>query len=112
MQDIISAILRSKDISGPDLTEHCVYLIRTIHATLEEDMPEELIFLQRYDEVKKELQRIVDMPDKDINLMIIFLHQNKGIFPKRRREQFAKLTDEEIQGIQMAYRTVYELEYM
>lgn len=94
----------------PDLTDHCIYLIRTIQATLEEDMPEELIFLQRYDEAKKELQRIVDMPDKDINLMIIFLHQNKGVFPKRRREQFAKLTDEEIRQMQKAYRTVYELD--
>ena len=93
----------------PDLTEHCIYLIRTLYATLEEDMPGELIFLQRYDEVKKELQRIVDMPDRDINLMIIFLHQNKGIFPKRRREQFSKLTDEEIQKMQKTYRTVYEL---
>jgi Fic family protein len=94
----------------PDLTEHCIYLIKTIHATLEEDMPDELIFLQRYDEAKKELQQIVDMPDKDINLMIIFLHQNKGVFPKRRRDQFAKLTDEEIQQMQQAYRIVYEMD--
>lgn len=94
----------------PDLTEHSIYLIHTLHATLEEDMPDELIFLQRYDEVKKELQRIVDMPDKAINLMILFLHQNKGIFPKRRREQFSKLTDEEIQRMQKAYRIVYELD--
>ena len=81
---------------------------RTLYETPEEDMPGELIFLQRYDEVKKELQRIVDMPDRDINLMINFLHQNKGIFPKRRREQFSKLTDEEIQKMQKTYRTVYE----
>ncbi|HMF70603.1 MAG TPA: Fic family protein [Flavitalea sp.] len=94
----------------PDLTEHCIYLIQTIHATLEEDMPDEVIFFQRYDEAKKELQRIVDMPDKDINLMIIFLHQNNGVFPKRRREQFSKLTDEEIQQMQQAYRTVYEMD--
>lgn len=86
------------------------YLIQTIHATLEEDMPDELIIIQRYDEAKKELQRIVNMPDKDINLMILFLHQNKGVLPKRRREQFAKLTDEEIQKMQRAYRTVYEID--
>ena len=94
----------------PDLTEHCIYLIQTIHATLEEDMLDELIFLQRYEETKKELQRIVDMPDRYINLMITFLHQNKGIFPKRRRDQFSKLTDDEIQKMQNAYRTVYELD--
>ena len=94
----------------PDLTNHCIYLVRTIHATLKEDMPEELIFIQRYDEAKMELQRIVDMPDKDLNLMIMFLHQNNGIFPKRRREQFAKLTDDEIVRMQIAFRKVFELE--
>ncbi|MEJ0106686.1 MAG: Fic family protein [Bacteroidota bacterium] len=82
-------VTNSEEVEGyfryPDLTEHCIYLIQTIHATLEEDMPDELIFFQRYDEAKKELQRIVDMPDKDINLMIIFLHQNKGLFPKKKK---------------------------
>jgi Fic family protein len=94
----------------PDLTNHSIYLIRTIHATLKEDMPEELIFIQRYDEVKKELQRIVDMPDKALNLMILFLHQNKGNFPKRRREQFKELTDDEINNMQIAYGKIFELD--
>ncbi len=72
-------------------------------------MPEELLFIQRYDEAKKELQRIVDMPDKLLNNMLMFLHQNNGIFPKRRREQFSQLTDDEIKNMQAAYRVVYEL---
>ena len=96
----------------PDLTDHCIYLAQTIHATLKEDMPEELIFIQRYDEVKKELQQIVDMPDKELDLMIMFLHQNKGIFPKRRRDQFIKLTDAEISGMQSAFRKVFELDIL
>lgn len=94
----------------PDLTEHCIYLLETVHATLAQDMPHELTFLQRYDEAKRELQQIVDMPDREINLMLIFLHQNKGVFPKRRREQFTKLTDEEIGRMQGAYRRVFEVE--
>ena len=93
----------------PDLTDHCIYLAETIHATLKEDMPNELVFIQKYDEVKKALQRIVDMPDKEINHMIMFLHQNKGIFPKRRREHFAKLTDDEINQMQAAFREIFEL---
>jgi hypothetical protein len=94
----------------PDLTEQAIYLLKTIHATLEHDMPEELLFLQRYDEAKRELQRIVDMPDKDINWMLIYLHQNQGTFPKRRRDRFPKLTDDEIASMQMAYRKVYEID--
>jgi hypothetical protein len=94
----------------PDLTEHCIYLAQTIHATLENDMPDELVFMLRYDEVKKALQYIVDMPDRDINLMIMFLHQNAGIFPKRRRQLFAKLTDQEISAMQAQFRLTFELD--
>ena len=94
----------------PDLTGHCIYLAETIHATLKEDMPNELVFIQRYDEVKKAIQQIVDMPDKDINMMILFLHQNKGIFPKRRREHFSRLTDDEITKMQIVFREIFELE--
>lgn len=101
------------DVEGyfryPDLTDQCTYLIQAIHSTVTEDMPGELLFIQRYDEAKKELQYIVDMPDKLINMMLTFLNQNKGVFPKRRREYFSKLTDEEINRMQAAYRRVFEL---
>lgn len=112
-EDATISITNLEEIEGyyryPDLTEQCVYLLETIHATLTEDMPDEILFIQRYDEAKKELQSIVDMPDRDINLMLTFLHQNQGVFPKRRRERFAKLTDEEIMRMQSAYRTVFEI---
>lgn len=94
----------------PDLTDHCIYLAQTLHATLEQDMPDELQFIQRYDEVKRALQNIVDMPDKDLNLFITFLHQNKGVFPKRRRELFAKLTDDEIGAMQKSFRKIFEID--
>jgi len=107
-------VLNSEDVEAyyrfPDLTEQSIYLAETIHATLKEDMPEELLFIQRYDEVKRALQDIVDMPDRNINMMILFLHQNKGIFPKRRREQFSKLTDQEIEKMEIEYRKIFELE--
>lgn len=106
-------ITNSLEVEGyyryPDLTDQCVYLLETIHATIKEDMPAEITFLQRYDEAKKALQRIVDMPDRDINLMLVFLHQNQGVFPKRRRTQFSKLTDIEIEEMQKLYREIYRV---
>lgn len=48
------------------------------------------------------------MPDKLLNMMLTFLHQHKDVFPKRRREYFNKLTDDEIARMQNAYRTVFE----
>lgn len=107
-------IVNGDEVEGyfryPDLTDQCIYLAETIHTTLNEDMPNELIFIQRYDEVKKALQHIVDMPDRIINLMIMFLHQHKGVFPKRRREEFAKLTDDEINEMQVVFRKIFEMD--
>ena len=94
----------------PDLTIQCIYLMETIHASLEEDIPKEMLFLLRYDEAKHELQEIVDMPDKAVNMMLIFLHQNHGIFPNGRRKDFEKLTDKEILSMQDAYRRIFETE--
>lgn len=93
----------------PDLTPQTTYLAQVIHATIKEDMPQELIYLLRYDEAKKEIQKIVDMPDRDIGRMLVFFHQNRGVFPKRSRELFSKLTDEEIAAMQNAYRRVFEI---
>lgn len=107
-------ILNPEEVEGyfryPDLTEECLYLVQTLHDTIQEDMPEELTFVQRFDEAKRAVQQIVDMPDKYIAQMLTFLHQNKGIFPKRRREYFDKLTDAEIAQMQEAYRRIYELD--
>ncbi len=93
----------------PDLTAQCTYLAHTIEATITDDMTDELEYLLHYDEVKKEIQAIVDMPNKDIDLMIAFLHQNKGVFPNRRRKQFSKLTDAEIVAMEKAFQNVFQL---
>jgi hypothetical protein len=112
-EDISIHVTNPQTVEGyfryPDLTSQCVYLLNTINSTLVTDMPDEIRFIQRYDEAKLALQKIVDMPDKDINLMLVFLHQNSGVFPKRRRDRFNKLTDDEITRMQNAYRLIHEL---
>jgi hypothetical protein len=49
------------------------------------------------------------MPDKLLNQMIRCLHQNKGVLPKRRREQFHMVTDEEISRIKASFKNIFEL---
>jgi len=50
------------------------------------------------------------MPDKLISLMLTFLHQHKGVLSKRKREEFAKVTDEEISRMEQVYKHIYELD--
>jgi len=93
------SIDNTDDISSyfryPDLTLQSEYLANTIFATIQQDLTEELFFLERYDELKKELQQLIDMPDKRLGDVIMYLHQNKGVFPNRRKKYFEEITDAE-----------------
>jgi hypothetical protein len=91
----------------PDLTSQSEYLAKAIFSTIQEDLFEELYFLQRYDELKKEIQQIIDMPDKHLSNIIIYLHQNKGIFPNRRKKQFEEITEEEFAAVEKIYKEIF-----
>lgn len=91
----------------PDLTLQCAYLARTIQATIKEDLSEELYFLERYDELKKALQNLIDMPDRRLNELIVFLHQNKGIFPKRRKKNYEEITEAEFAKMEQIYQEIF-----
>jgi hypothetical protein len=91
----------------PDLTNHTVFLARAIQATVNNDIPEELHFLQCYDKLKDDIQNIVDMPDNKVDRMILFLHQNKGKLASRKRDFYKELSDHEIEQMQQAYDQVF-----
>jgi len=56
------------------------------------------------------MKQRLDMPDKLIDLFIRFTHQNKGIFPKRRRNTFQMLRDDEIVALQSIFQDVFTVE--
>lgn len=91
----------------PDLTHQCTYLARTIQATIQHDLSEELYFLERYDELKDGLQDLVDMPDRKLDDIIKFLHQNKGAFPNRRKTSFPEITEEEFSAMERIYSEIF-----
>jgi hypothetical protein len=91
----------------PDLTEQVIYLARTIKGTITEDIYLEMDFLMKYDEVKAAIQGVVDMPDRNIDMMIKFLHQNKGELAARKRKYFEELTDDEIVRIQSNFKEIF-----
>jgi hypothetical protein len=73
------------------------------------ELVEELRFLVNYDNTKRAIQEVVDMPDRMIDLFIRCCLQNHGKVSKRKREEFfARLHDEEVtkmeQAVQQAYR--------
>lgn len=91
----------------PDLTPQTAFLAQAIQGTIRHDLSEELLFLDRYDEFKKELLELIDMPDKRANNIIVYIHQNKGTFPNRRKKYFPEITEEEFQEIERIYQSVF-----
>ena len=91
----------------PDLTIQTAFLFQTIQESIRQDLSEELLFLEKYDELKKEILQFIDMPDKRINDIIVLIHQNKGIFPARRKKQFSEITEDEFREIERMYKEVF-----
>lgn len=87
-----------------DATPHAEFLYACVRRTVEEDLPREAEFLRRYDLFRNRTQAVVDMPERTIDLLFRFLHQNSGRLSRRAREkEFDQLTDAEIAAIEAAY---------
>ncbi|HPJ12085.1 MAG TPA: Fic family protein [Caldisericia bacterium] len=91
-----------------DMTTQSEALYEFVTKTIEEELLEELSFLVNYDNTKKAIQDIIDMPDRLIDLFIQLCLQNNGrLSAKKRATHFDFLTDEELSGIEQAVRDGY-----
>jgi len=94
-----------------DMTPQAEALFRFIDQTIETELASELAFLANYDETKKAIQEIVDMPDRQIDLFIRFCLQNNGRLSGRKRvSHFDFLSEEEIASLEQAVQSAYESE--
>jgi hypothetical protein len=90
-----------------DFTVMTEYLFRCIEEAIHNHIEREIIFLVRYDEAKKAIQEIVDMPDNQIDLFIKFVIQDNGNLSVNKRSRFfSSLTDEEVRQIAAIIREV------
>ena len=93
----------------PDMTAQVESLFAFIERAIETDLAQELAFLANYEKTKQLVQAIVDMPDRDIDLVIRFCLQNNGKLSQRKREShFEKLTDDEITRLERAVAEGYK----
>jgi Fic family protein len=87
-----------------DATPHAEFLFSCVARTVDVDLPAETAFLERYDQFKKRVSALVDMPDRVLDLLFRFLRQNEGKLSKRARErEFESLTDAEATRIESIY---------
>ncbi|MGB4407870.1 MAG: Fic family protein [Sphaerochaeta sp.] len=91
-----------------DMTSQAEALSEFVTQTIEEELVQELSFLANYDNTKKTIQNIIDMPDRLIDLFIQFCLQNNGSLSARKRsDYFDFLTDEELVAMEQAVKDYY-----
>lgn len=83
-----------------DFTYFAEYLFECIEETLHNHFEKEIEFLINYDKSKIQMQSVVDMPDKMIDLFINFVTQNNGeLGVNKRKKYFDMLNDDEIKQL-------------
>ena len=91
-----------------DMTPQAEALCWFIEKTIDTELVAELEFLAKYDEAKKNLQEIIDIPDQKIDLFIRLCVQNRGkLSEKKRKNHFDLLTDDEIFQMESIIKLVY-----
>lgn len=91
-----------------DATKQAEFLYDCVNDTIENVIPQEVDYLQKYDKMKSYLDDIFQMPDKTVALLIRFLEQNRGQFSKRALEkEFSVLTEEEVKEIEKQYQLYF-----
>ncbi|MFA7360461.1 MAG: Fic family protein [Candidatus Kapaibacterium sp.] len=91
-----------------DATLQAEFLYECVKYTVERIIPEEVAYLQNFDEIKIWLDNKYQMPDKMISLLIRFLDQNRGVLTKRAKEkEFEKLSDEEVKEIEEKFKEIF-----
>ncbi len=80
-----------------DYTSMAEFLFACLEKTVTEALPKELAFLVGYDQARKALVDIVDMPDRELDLFIKCVMQNNGnLAGAKRKKYFSMLIDEEV----------------
>lgn len=91
-----------------DATKQAEFLFSCIQETIEDVIPKEIAYLQKYDEMKSFVENYIEMPDRIVNLLILFLQQGNGKLSKRAREnEFASLTPEEVFALETKYQAIF-----
>ena len=91
-----------------DATAQAEFLYSCVEDTIERIIPEEVKYLRRYDEFKEFIDEELEMPDKEVALLVRKLEQNNGKLSKRaKRNFFSALTEKEVEEIERSYHEIF-----
>ena len=94
-----------------DMTRQVEFLFECVKNTVDTVLPEEVLYLERYDEIWNYVNNRFDMPQKSLSLLLNFLRQSNGQLSNRARtKEFSALTEAEVKEIESKYQAVFLLD--
>ena len=91
-----------------DATKQVEFLYSCVQQTIEQTIPEEVEYLEKYDRMKAWLDNQFEMPDKTVALIVRFLDQGKGKLSERAKsKELETLNEEEIKEIENKYQEIF-----
>ena len=91
-----------------DATKPAEFLYSCVRQTIEQTIPEEVDYLEKYDLMKEYLDNVFEMPDKLVALLIRFLEQGNGKLSERAKsKEFQLLISDEITQIEDKYKEIF-----
>ncbi|HEY9560676.1 MAG TPA: Fic family protein [Anseongella sp.] len=94
-----------------DATRQAEFLYSCVQQTIEQTIPDEVDYLEKYDRLKDYLDNYFEMPDKTVALLIRFLEQGRGKLSERARtKEFGALIPDEVMRIEEKYSEIFEAE--
>jgi hypothetical protein len=91
-----------------DATKQAEFLYACVQDTVETIIPNEVDYLNHYDEMKRFLDNNYEMPDRTVALLVRFLEQNGGVLSIRARsKEFKELSNNEVIDIENMYQEIF-----
>ena len=82
-------------------TKSCEFIYESVERTIKETLPDEIKYLNAFDDAYEKINNFIVMPDNKIKSLITFILQNNGKLSKKKKDKyFDKLTHDEVQSIQ------------
>lgn len=91
-----------------DATKSAEFLYSCVKQTVEDTIPKEVEYLEKYHRMKNFLDNYFEMPDKTVALLMRFLEQGNGRLSIRAKiREFKEFSEEEILQVQEKYQEIF-----
>jgi len=92
-----------------DCTGAAEFLYACVLRSVQQDLPREIDYPRRHDKALSRVMEAVEMPDRLAENLILFIRQNNGMLPnKRRANEYKKLSDREVVMLEGIVRDAFE----